>query len=106
MLRALAKHWPEYVIEALALGTLMISACLVTSALEYPGSPVHSLLTNPDLRRAIIGIAMGLTAIALIYSPWGKRSGAHMNPAVTLSFLRLGKIAPTDAAFYIFAQFI
>ena len=44
---------------------------------------------------------MGLTAIALIYSPWGQRSGAHMNPAVTLTFLRLGKVAPWDAVFYI-----
>jgi aquaporin Z len=49
---------------------------------------------------------MGLTAIALIYSPWGKRSGAHMNPAVTLTFLRLGKVAPSDAMFYVIAQFI
>ena len=33
------------------------------------------------------------------------RSGAHLNPAVTLSFLRLGKMAPADAAFYVLAQF-
>jgi aquaporin Z len=49
---------------------------------------------------------MGLTAAALIYSPLGSRSGAHMNPAVTLTFLRLGKIAPVDAAGYIAAQFL
>jgi aquaporin Z len=49
---------------------------------------------------------MGLTAIALVYSPWGQRSGSHMNPAITLTFLRLGKIMPWDAAFYITAQFI
>jgi aquaporin Z len=29
-----------------------------------------------------------------------------MNPAVTLCFLRLGKIEPIDAAFYVLAQFI
>jgi aquaporin Z len=34
------------------------------------------------------------------------RSGAHMNPAVTLTFLRLGKIKGWDALFYIAAQFI
>jgi aquaporin Z len=49
---------------------------------------------------------MGVTAVAIIYSPWGQRSGAQINPAVTLSFLRLGKIAPLDALFYILAQFI
>jgi aquaporin Z len=48
---------------------------------------------------------MGLTAIGLIYSPWGKRSGAHMNPAVTLAFLHLRKIQPRDAVFYVAAQF-
>src|SRR5262249_29381314 len=57
-------------------------------------------------RRILTGIAMGLTGIAIVHSPWGKRSGAHFNPAVTLAFLRLGKIAPWDAAFYIGAQFL
>jgi aquaporin Z len=47
---------------------------------------------------------MGLTAIALIQSGWGKRSGAHMNPAVTLTFLRLGKVHPWDALFFVIAQ--
>jgi aquaporin Z len=51
------------------------------------------------------GAAMGLTAIALIYSPWGKRSGAHLNPAVTLAFLSLGRIRARDAAWYVAAQF-
>lgn len=49
---------------------------------------------------------MGITAVAIIYSRWGKQSGAHMNPAVTLAFLRLGKVAPWDAVFYISAQFL
>ena len=39
-----------------------------------------------------------LTAVAIIYSPWGKQSGAHINPSVTLTFLRLGKIQGWDAA--------
>jgi aquaporin Z len=49
---------------------------------------------------------MGLTAIALIYSPWGKQSGAHFNPVVTVTFLRLGKVKLGDALFYILFQFL
>ena len=52
-----------------------------------------------------MGVAMGLTAVALIYSPPGRRSGAHMNPAVTLTFFRLGKISAVDAVAYVGAQF-
>ena len=43
------------------------------------------------VRRMLTGMAMGGTAIALVFSPLGKRSGAHFNPAVTLTFWRLGK---------------
>jgi aquaporin Z len=106
MFVALRQHWPEYLIEAWALGTFMISATLFTALLEYPGSPLHQLIPNGSARRALNGLAMGLTAIALIYSPWGQQSGAHMNPATTLTFLRLGKVMPWDAAFYIAAQFM
>jgi aquaporin Z len=84
----------------------MISAGLVATLLGYPGSPLHQAIPDPTVRRVLGGIAMGLTAIAIIYSPLGKRSGAHMNPAVTLTFLRLGKVARWDALFYILAHFI
>lgn len=104
--QAMRKHWPEYLMEAWGLGTFMVSAGLVTTLLEHPSSPVHHAIVDPDLRRALIGVAMGLTAIVIIYSPWGKQCGAHINPAVTLTFLRLGKIRAIDAAFYIAAQFV
>ncbi len=49
---------------------------------------------------------MGMTAILLIYSPLGQRSGAHMNPATTLTFYRLGKVERWDAIFYMLSQFV
>jgi len=52
------------------------------------------------------GIAMGLTLLGLIHTPWGQRSGAHMNPATTLMFLRLGKVEKWDALFYALFQFL
>jgi aquaporin Z len=95
----------EYAIEAALLGIFMISACGFVVLLEHPGSMVRRLLPDPAVRRVLMGLAMGASAVALIYSPWGKRSGAHMNPAVTLTFARLGRVAPRDAALYAAAQF-
>lgn len=100
MIRALRQHWPEYLMEAACLGIFMISAGAFTALLEYPGSPVHSAIPNNFTRLALNGLAMGLTASAIIYSPIGARSGAHMNPAVTWTFFRLGKVRPWDALFY------
>lgn len=91
--------------EAAGLGCFMLSACLFTALFEYPGSLVRQNLNDAFLRRALTGIAMGATAVALIYSPWGQRSGAHLNPSVTLTFLSLGKIRGGDAFFYVVAQF-
>lgn len=104
--RALAGHWPEYLMEAAGLGLFMVSACLVVIALEHPASPLRQGLEDALTRRALVGLCMGLTAIALIYSPMGKRSGAHLNPAVSFTFWRLGKIDGIDAALYTGAQFL
>lgn len=105
MVEVLRKHWPEYLIEAVCLGTFMISACTFASLLGYPQSPAHMWVMSGMPQRVVMGLAMAGTAIALIYSPWGKRSGAHMNPAVTFTFWRLGKVAPWDTFFYVVSQF-
>ena len=92
--------------EGALLGGFMISACVFGVLYEFPDSPIRQVVTDAFVRRVLMGIAMGATAVVLIYSRWGKQSGAHMNPAVTLAFLRLGKIQPWDAVFYCLAQFV
>lgn len=104
--RALQLHWPEYLMEAAGLGFFMMSACLFGALYENPASPVRQAISSTLLRRLLMGISMGLTSIAIVYSPWGKQSGAHINPSVTLTFFRLGKIAKWDALFYALAQFV
>jgi len=104
MIQAFKQNWLNYAIEAWALGMFMLSATFFVSIIELPYLPIRENITDPMLRRCLIGIMMGCTAIALIYSPWGRRSGAHMNPAVTLAFLFLRKIALWDALAYIIAQ--
>ena len=98
-------HWREYAIEGALLGLFMVSACGFTALLEHPASPAVRAIPDPFVRRFLTGCAMGATAIALIYSRWGMRSGAHMNPSTTLAFTRLGKVAPRDAIGYVAAQF-
>jgi aquaporin Z len=105
MRAALTRHWPEYLMEAAGLGLFMVSASAFAVLLFHPRSPVMPLIEGGVARRALMGLAMALTAVALIYSPWGRQSGAHFNPAVTLTFFRLGKIEAWDAAFYVAAQF-
>ena len=102
---ALKKHWPEYLMEAAELGLFMFSACAFTVLLFHPSSPVAQSVHDGVLRRLLMGMAMGSTAIAIIFSPLGQRSGAHFNPSVTWTFFRLGKIEAWDAAFYTLFQF-
>ena len=106
MTEALKHHWPEYLMEAACLGLFMISAFTFGTILEHPASTVHQSIANPHLRRFLMGLAMGLTAITIIYSPWGKQSGAHINPSTTLTFFRLGRVAKWDAIFYVASQFV
>ncbi len=96
----------EYALDGALLGIFMIAACAFCVILEHAGSPVRVAIESAFLRRALMGLAMGLTAVALIESAWGRRSGAHMNPAVTLAFLRLGKVRGVDATGLVIAQFV
>ncbi len=98
--------WREALLEALGLGLFMFAAVAFTVLLEWPGSPLRAAMPDPLARRGLMGLAMGGTAIGLIYSPWGKRSGAHLNPSVTLAFLRLGKLGPAHALSYVAFQFL
>ena len=103
--RSLKQHWPEYLCEAAGLGLFMISACIFAVLLEHPGSFLNQAAESAFLRRAIGGVAMGSTALAIICSPLGQRSGAHLNPAITVNYWLLGKVQGWDALFYVVAQF-
>ena len=53
-----------------------------------------------------MGLLMGSTALLIFYSPFTAPSGSQINPAVSLTFLRLGKMCHWDAMFFIIFQFI
>ena len=95
----------EYLMEAALLALFMISACVFVVLLDYPWSSARMAIPEAQLRRLLTGLAMGTTAVLLTYSPWGMQSGAHFNPATTLTFLRLRKVKLKDAFWYVVAQF-
>lgn len=101
---ALIAHWHLYLIEAFLLGMFMVSASLFGTLLFSPHSPAMRWIPNDFARLCVMGASMGLTASLLIYSSWGQLSGAQMNPAVTLTMLRLGNISLWDALFYCLFQ--
>jgi len=83
-----------------ALGTAMLLAAVVGSGIMAErlagGNVAVALLANT--------IATGAALIALILS-FGPVSGAHLNPAVTLSFAFQSDLPWRDAAAYIVGQF-
>jgi aquaporin Z len=99
-------HWPEYLMEAGEVTLYLLFTCCFATILQHPASPVSHLVASGILRRALMGLAVGATVAAIAISPWGKQSGGHINPAMTLAFYRLGKVARWDAWLYGAAQFL
>ena len=103
---ALRRHWFLYVYEGAELAWFMVAACVATVMLFGAGSVGVRLIASAAVRRLVMGAAMGGTAVMIIHSPMGKRSGAHFNPAITLTYLWLGKIGVWDAVGYVVGQFV
>lgn len=99
------RKWLLYLYEGAELAFFMISACVFTVFLFDPGFPAFHQIPNAAVRRSLMGAAMGITAVLIIRSPMGKASGAHFNPAITLTYYRLGKILLGDAVCYVVFQF-
>jgi aquaporin Z len=98
-------HWPEYLMEAAEVAFYLFLTCSFAGLLLSPASPIRHLPGSPIERRALMGLAVGLTMVAIVMSPWGQQSGGHFNPALTAAFYRLGKMDLRDALLYLVAQF-
>ena len=101
------------------IGKKFIAELLGTFFLVFfgTGAAVVTLLISDDLGTAGIGLlgglgdwiaialAFGLTVMICIYV-FGKISGAHLNPAVTIGLLVTKNISLIDSVYYIVAQVI
>jgi aquaporin Z len=98
-------HWPEYLMEAGELALYMFLTCTFATLVQHPASPVRHLISSAICRRTLMGLAIGATVVAIVLTPWGKQSGGHFKPAMTITFYWLRKVSLWDAAFYVAAQF-
>ena len=92
--------------EGTELGVLMLSTCIWGTLTYSDESPFKFLDLSAVSKSVLMGTAVAVTTFLIIRSPFGRRSGAHLNPSVTLTFLWLGRIHRWDAAWYIVAHFI
>lgn len=100
------ENWIHYLQEALGLAIFMISACFFSALFWGNDASFHYTFSNDNVRNVVNGILMGLTALLIFYSPLTAPSGSQINPAVTITFLRLNKMCRYDAIFYVIFQFI
>jgi aquaporin Z len=81
-----------------AVGTaLLVAVVLLAAAVTRDAGAARFLVLGALVAPVVAGIAL---------SPLGRRSGAHLNPAVTLGFWARGRMAPRDVAGYVAAQLV
>lgn len=65
-----------------------------------------SLINTADvIKYLVIGLFFAIGLVVVVYSPIGKRSGGHVNPAVSAAFWLNGLMSGIDTVCYIVAQF-
>jgi aquaporin Z len=98
--------WRLFLSELAGTALLLLVGLSVVIFMWGDGSPGARLVPDEGLRRAITGFLFGTTGAAIALSPVGKTSGAHINPAVTLGFWLMGKMAPGTVSVYVAAQLV
>jgi aquaporin Z len=102
---ALRAHWREYLMEAVELAALMLCICFSGALVYSSESPLERIGLPLAANAALMGVCVATATYLIIRSKFGRRSGAHLNPAMTLAYLWLGRIHRWDALYYVVAQF-
>lgn len=85
----------------------LITEFLGTFALVFAGTGaiVINEVTGGTITHVGIALTFGLVILSMIYT-FGDISGAHFNPAVTLSFAVAGRFSKSYVPLYILSQFL
>ena len=97
-------HPRMYAAEFAGTALLVFLGLSIVIAMWGHDAPFASLPISPGVRRLITGFLFGSIGAAIAFSPIGRMSGAHINPAVTFAFWLEGKLLWRDASFYLMAS--
>jgi aquaporin Z len=96
--------WQVFLSEMIGTGALLLGGLSFVILAFGAGSPIAALVPSVTLRQVSTGFLFGCVGMAVALSPVGEVSGAHINPAVTLGVLLMGKLKPRPAFGYVVAQ--
>ena len=99
-------HPAMYAAELAGTALLVAFGLSIVIALWGHGAPLAGLPISPAERRLLNGFLFGSVGAAVAYSPIGRISGAHINPAMTFAFWLEGKLGARDAGCYVVAQLL
>jgi aquaporin Z len=97
-------HGAEWGCEFLGTALLLLGGLSAVVFDFGAGSPVGHAIPSHSVRLLMTGALFASCGALVTISPLGRRSGAHLNPAVTLAFWRLHHLGWSDLSGYIAAQ--
>lgn len=97
-------HWVEWACEYAGTAFQLFLGFTVVGLMEAAGAPGRELIRNGGIRLILLGVTFGTLAAVVATSPIGRRSGAHLNPAVTLGFWGRRHTSLADLAGFAVAQ--
>ena len=95
-------HFAEWASEFIGTALLVFTAMSCVVLVFGTNSPFESFSTSTNL--LLIGLMFTVIIAAIAFSPIGRLSGAHINPAVTLAFKITGHVHVHDLIGYWVAQ--
>jgi aquaporin Z len=99
-------HWTEWWCEYAGTALLLLGGLSAVFLDFGPDSPVAPHLRAHSARLLLTGLLFAGSGSLVALSGIGRRSGAHLNPAVTIAFFTQRKVHPHDVAGYICFQLL
>jgi aquaporin Z len=93
-------HWREWLAEGAGSGIVLFAVVTAKDLAVRAGPPFSDLRWSIAIIAVVAGLAVGAVAVSAL----GRRSGAHLNPALTMGLWLQRTVSPADLAGYWAAQ--